>query len=133
MRLKRYFIATAMGIFLCLPFRVHAGDAITFGVSVGLTGKYAEMGEMQKKAYLLWEQLTNRNGGLLNKKVKLIIENDGSDKNTARKIYKRFIEKDRLDFVFGPYSSGLTDAVMPVAEKNGSPHRRRRWLRHVMA
>jgi branched-chain amino acid transport system substrate-binding protein len=121
MRLKRYFIATAMGIFLCLPFRVHAGDAITFGVSVGLTGKYAEMGEMQKKAYLLWEQLTNRNGGLLNKKVKLIIENDGSDKNTARKIYNRFIEKDRLDFVFGPYSSGLTDAVMPVAEKNGYP------------
>ena len=95
MQLKHYFLVSAIGIFLCFPFRVQAGDAITFGVSVSLTGKYAEMGEMQKKAYLLWEQRTNQNGGLLNKKVKMIIENDHSDKNTARKIYERFIEKDR--------------------------------------
>jgi branched-chain amino acid transport system substrate-binding protein len=121
MQLKHYFLVSAIGIFLCFPFRVQAGDAITFGVSVSLTGKYAEMGEMQKKAYLLWEQRTNQNGGLLNKKVKMIIENDHSDKNTARKIYEHFIEKDRLNFVFGPYSSGLTDAVMPIAETNGYP------------
>jgi len=121
MRLKRYFLVSAIGIFLFLPFRTHAGDTITFGVSASLTGKFAQMGRMQKKAYLLWEQRTNHNGGLLNKKVKMIIENDRSDKNTARKIYERFIEKDRLDFVFGPYSSGLTDAIMPVAEKNGYP------------
>ncbi|MGA8181120.1 MAG: amino acid ABC transporter substrate-binding protein, partial [Desulfobacterales bacterium] len=121
MQLKHYFFVSAIGILLCLPLCVQAGDAITFGVSVGLTGKYSEMGEMQKKAYLLWEQRTNQNGGLLNKKVKMIIENDHSDKSTARRIYERFIEKDRLDFVFGPYSSGLTDAIMPIAEKNGYP------------
>jgi branched-chain amino acid transport system substrate-binding protein len=121
MRLKRYFLVSAIGIFLFLPFRTHAGDTITFGVSVSLTGKFAQMGRMQKKAYLLWEENTNHNGGLLNKKVKMIIENDNSDKDTARKIYERLIEKDHVDFVLGPYSSGLTDAIMPVAEKNGYP------------
>jgi branched-chain amino acid transport system substrate-binding protein len=121
MGLKRSIVATMTGIFLFLPFHVHAKDVITLGVSSSLTGKYAEMGEMQKKAYLLWEERTNHNGGLLNKKIKMIIENDGSDKDTARKIYNRFIEKDRLDFVIGPYSSGLTDAIMPIAEKNGYP------------
>jgi branched-chain amino acid transport system substrate-binding protein len=121
MGLKRSILATMTGIFLFLPLHVHAKDVITLGVSSSLTGKYAEMGEMQKKAYLLWEERANHNGGLLNKKIKMIIENDGSDKDTARKIYKRFIEKDRLDFVIGPYSSGLTDAIMPIAEKNGYP------------
>ncbi len=121
MGLKRYSLVLVIGIFLCSPLRIHAGDSITFGVSVGLTGKYAEMGKMQKKAYLLWQERTNHNGGLLNKQVKMIIENDNSDKDTARKIYERFIEKDHLDFVIGPYSSGLTDAIMPVAEKNGYP------------
>jgi branched-chain amino acid transport system substrate-binding protein len=121
MGLKHYILVTAIGIFLCLPLRLQAGDTITFGVSVGLTGQYAEMADMQKKAYLLWEERINNNGGLLNKKVKMIIENDHSDKDTARKIYERFIEKDRLDFVFGPYSSGLTDAIMPIAEKSGYP------------
>jgi len=121
MRYKNYIFATTMVLFLFLPFRADANDTISFGVSLSLTGKYAEMGEMQKKAYLLWEERTNQNGGILNKKVKMVIKNDCSDKDTARKIYKRFIEKDKLDFVIGPYSSGLTDAIMPVAEKNGYP------------
>lgn len=118
---KRYILVTIIGMALFSPLKVDAGDFVNIGVSLGLTGKYAEMADMQKKAYLLWEDRANHNGGLMNKKVKMIIEDDNSDKNAAGNIYKRFIEKDRVDFVIGPYSSELTGAIMPVAEKYGYP------------
>lgn len=121
MRLKLNILAAMIGIVLFSPLQVDADDTVTIGVSIGLTGKYAKMADMQKKAYRLWEKRINDNGGLLNKKIKMIIEDDNSQKDTARKIYERFIEKDRVDFVIGPYSSGLTGAVMPIAEKNRYP------------
>jgi branched-chain amino acid transport system substrate-binding protein len=121
MRLKLYTLVAVISIVLFSPLRIDAGDTINIGVSIGLTGKYAKMADMQKKAYLLWEERTNNNGGLMDKKIKMIIEDDYSDNDTAKKIYERFIEKDRIDFVIGPYSSGLTGAIMPIAEKNGYP------------
>ncbi len=120
MRPKLYVIALIVCIALFLPFLAHA-DIIQIGVSIGLTGKYSKMADMQKKAYLLWEESINERGGLLGKKVKMIIRDDKSDKKTAQNIYERFIVIDKLDFVIGPYSSGITGAIMPIAEKNGYP------------
>ncbi|MGA7146576.1 MAG: amino acid ABC transporter substrate-binding protein [Desulfobacterales bacterium] len=120
MRPKLYVIALVLCIALFLPFHAHA-DIIQIGVSIGLTGKYSKMADMQKKGYLLWEESINKSGGLLGKKVKMIIRDDNSDKKTAQKIYQRFIVEDKLDFVFGPYSSGLTEIIMPIAEKNRYP------------
>lgn len=121
MRIKLSIVGLLVGVALFFPFKVDAGADIKIGVSIGLTGKYAKMADMQKKAYLLWEKSINKNGGLLNKKIKMIIEDDKSDKTIAKDIYRRFIVKDKLDFVVGPYSSGITEAIMPIAEKNGYP------------
>ncbi len=121
MRLKLFIVGLIVGTALFSPLRADADEDIKIGVSLGLTGKYAKMADMQQKAYLLWEKSINKNGGLLSKKIKMIIEDDKSDKQVAKDIYHRFIVKDKLDFVMGPYSSGITEAIMPIAEKNGYP------------
>lgn len=121
MRIKLSIVGLIVGVALFFPFKVDAGGDIKIGVSIGLTGKYAKMADMQKKAYLLWEESINKRGGLLNKKIKMLIEDDKSDKKVAKDIYHRFIVKDKLDFVMGPYSSGLTAAIMPIAENGGYP------------
>jgi branched-chain amino acid transport system substrate-binding protein len=121
MRLKFIIVCFVVAFALFSPLRVDANEDIKIGVSIGLTGKYAKMSDMQKKAYLLWEERINDNGGLLNKKIKMIIEDDKSDKEIAKNIYNRFIVKDKLDLVIGPYSSGITGAIMPIAEKSGYP------------
>ncbi|MCP3926719.1 MAG: amino acid ABC transporter substrate-binding protein [Desulfobacterales bacterium] len=120
MHTKKRVLSLLACIALFFPFYIQAGD-IKIGVSIGLTGKYSQMADMQKKAYHLWEESINKKGGLLGKKVKIIIKDDRSDKKTAVKIYTQFILKDKLDFVIGPYSSGITGAVMPVVEANGYP------------
>ncbi len=109
-------------LIICLSSTLYADDGpITIGVSIGLSGKYAKMGHMMQKAYLLWEEHINKKGGLLGKKIKMVIADDKSDKETAKKIYTRFIAEEKLDLVIGPYSSGITGAVMPICEKYGQP------------
>lgn len=98
-----------------------AGPPVRIGISLGLTGAYAEIGDMQAKAYRLWERHVNARGGMLGRRVELVIRDDKSDAEAAKTIYRDFIEKDKIEFVFAPYSSEITSAVAPIAEQNGYP------------
>ncbi len=91
------------------------------GLSLSLTGKYAQMGDMQKKGFLLWEQQINNKGGLLGTPVELLIVDDQSSPEKAKSIYTSHIEKNKVDFVFGPYSSSISEAILPVVEKHRYP------------
>ncbi|HEX8948766.1 MAG TPA: amino acid ABC transporter substrate-binding protein [Dissulfurispiraceae bacterium] len=94
---------------------------ITIGMTLGLSGKYHEMADMVMKGARLWEKETNRSGGILGKKVRLLIYDDKSNPENARTLYERLIEKDKVDLVFGPYSSELKEAILPITEKHGYP------------
>jgi len=104
---------------------LHAADEpstiLRIGVSVGLTGEYQDIGRLQQRAYLLWQKNVNERGGILGRRVQVLIRDDRSDPETAKKIYETFINDDRLDFVFGPYSSANTAAIAPVVDKHGYP------------
>jgi branched-chain amino acid transport system substrate-binding protein len=94
---------------------------IKIGVSLGLTGKYSEMSDMQMKGFRLWESDVNKRGGLFGKKVQLIIYDDKSDTQTAKSLYEHLILNDKVDLVFCPYSSEITEAALPITEKYGYP------------
>lgn len=109
-------------LFLVLLFSSPAfGQEISIGMSLALKGKYAEMGNMQKRGISLWQKHVNQKGGILGKKVALTVIDDESSPEKAREIYQRLIEQDRMDLVIGPYSSGITEAILPVTEKNRYP------------
>jgi branched-chain amino acid transport system substrate-binding protein len=76
---------------------------------------------MQQRAYLLWERHINETGGLLGRSVAMVIKDDESTPGKAAELYKQLIHDDQADLVFGPYSSGITAAVAPVADKAGYP------------
>lgn len=110
--------------FLCLlvmPFAVQSANPLHVGVTVSMTGKYAEMGKMKEKAYRLWEEDVNRKGGLLGNRIKLSILDDRSDPQLAGKLYENLIVQQKVDFVLGPYSSDITDAVSHVTERYRYP------------
>lgn len=107
--------------FLLITIPAAAEQSIHIGVSLGMTGKYAVMGTMQKKGYGLWVGDVNAKGGILGKTVRMSIHDDQSDPGKAKDIYRKMIEKDRVDLVFGPYSSGVTEAILPVVEKHRYP------------
>jgi branched-chain amino acid transport system substrate-binding protein len=53
--------------------------------------------------------------------VTVMIRDDGSDPATARALYQDMIAKERVDLLFAPYSSLITEAVLPIAESSGIP------------
>ncbi|HEU0200858.1 MAG TPA: amino acid ABC transporter substrate-binding protein [Burkholderiaceae bacterium] len=98
-----------------------AEPPVRIGVSLGLSGAYQEIAELQRNAYRLWVRHVNESGGLAGRRVELVIRDDQSNPETARSIYEDFIVRDKLDFVFGPYSSAITAAVVPLTEAHRYP------------
>lgn len=98
-----------------------ARENISIGVSLALSGKYSAMGSMQKKGFALWERHVNSRGGILGRKVKVLFHDDQSDPQRAKAVYQQMIEMDKVDLVFGPYSSGISEAILPVTEKHKYP------------
>ena len=101
--------------------RVHGQTPLKVGLSLGLTGRYQEMGQMQQMGFRLWAEQVNQRGGLLAPPLQLIIYDDHSNRDTAVQLYGKLLNEDRVDFVFGPYSSGLTDAILPITAKRDYP------------
>ena len=51
-------------------------------------------------------------------RAEIVYYDDESDADTAGKLTQRLIDDDRVDFLLGPYSSGLTTGTSAIAEAN---------------
>jgi len=114
-------LATLAAVLELISGPVHAQVPIRIGASLGLTGVYAEFGQVMQRGYQLCVNAANAKGGILGRKLELTIVDDKSDTPTAVAIYERLIAQDKVDLVFSPYSSPMTDAVAGVTEKYGKP------------
>lgn len=118
---------------LCLPLAacdpVVADSAsvgtITFGVTVPITGPDVEEGRYTLDGYLLYVNTINKQGGLLiggrRYRVALDYYDDQSNPVLTTQLYEKLITHDNVNFLLGPYSSLLTAAATPVAERYGVP------------
>lgn len=106
---------------------VLTGKPITIGYSYSTSGDFKDDGIAMDQGYQLWADTVNSNGGILGRPVKLVKLTDKSDPGDPTKSipgtiptnYQTLITKDHVDFVFGPFSSLLTVAAIPVVQKYG--------------
>ena len=100
-------------------------NEIVLGSAISLTGKYTTNGRHTKNGYDLAVNLINAKGGISvagkNYKLRIIYYDDESTPAKAAQLAKRLITKDKVKFLLGPYSSGLTKAIAPVTEKYKIP------------
>lgn len=100
-------------------------DEIVLGAAVSLTGKYAQNGLNTKNGYDLAMNKINEKGGvkLGDKTYKLAIRYYDDESTPARgtELAERLIKQDGVKFILGPYSSGLTKAILPIVEKHKVP------------
>jgi branched-chain amino acid transport system substrate-binding protein len=108
----------AVGLWAGLPAGGDAQPPIRIGASLALTGLYAAVGPIQLRAYQLCIKHTNEKGGVLGRKLELVVEDDQSEVATAARIYEKLITQDRVHAILGPFSSVITEAVADVAEKH---------------
>lgn len=97
-------------------------DDLKIGASLPLTGGLALSGEKHKRGYELCTKLINEAGGILGRKVDLIVSDNRSDAATAINQYERFINVDKVEAVYGTFSSRLTYPIANILAKYGMVH-----------
>jgi branched-chain amino acid transport system substrate-binding protein len=92
---------------------------LVIGASVALTGDFADSGKAVKAGYDLWADTVNAKGGILGRKVEMKVVDDASSPTQVVTNYQNLINKDKVDLVFGPFSSLLTVPAAQVAKRYG--------------
>jgi branched-chain amino acid transport system substrate-binding protein len=96
-----------------------AKPPILIGASLSLTGDFSADGQAYERGYELWEHDVNASGGILGRKVQLVILNDNSSPTQVDTNYTDLITVHHVDLTFGPFSSLLTAPAAEVAHRYG--------------
>jgi len=88
-------------------------DSIKIGVTQPLTGAFAASGNYVAQGARMAEGDVNKAGGVIGKKIELIIEDNKSNPTEAVATAEKLIQKDKVPVMMGAWSSTLTLAVMP--------------------
>src|SRR5882672_12559151 len=94
-----------------------ASDPILIGISLPLTGDFSEPGKGIQRGYEAWAKIVNDGGGLLGRKVVLKFLDDQSNADRVVSDYEQLVGKDKVDLVFGPFSTRLVVPAARVAEE----------------
>jgi branched-chain amino acid transport system substrate-binding protein len=94
-----------------------AEEPIQIGISLPLTGDFSEPGKGVQRGYEAWAKIVNDGGGLLGRKVELKILDDQSNADRVVSDYEQLIGRDKVDLVFGPFSTRLVVPSARVAEE----------------
>jgi branched-chain amino acid transport system substrate-binding protein len=98
-----------------------AQETIKIGVTQPLTGAFAASGNYVAQGAKIAEEEINKAGGVLGKKIQLIIEDNKSNPTEAVSTVEKLTQKDKVPVLVGAWSSTLTLAVMPKLEEYKVP------------
>lgn len=110
---------------LAAPAQAEDCGEIHLGSAISLTGKYATNGIHAKNGYEFAIQKIAENGGIrmgdqcYNFKVTYYDDESKGDRGAT--LAERLINQDKVQYMLGPYSSGMTKAIAPVTEKYQIP------------
>ncbi len=100
-----------------LASAAYAQDPIKIGSSLPLTGNFSVTGEKHRQGFQLCVDMINEKGGLLGRPIDLIVSDNRSDTETTISQYERLINVDKVDLVFGTFSSKLNFPASAIVDK----------------
>ena len=100
-----------------------AEDTITIGFTTSQTGPLNVDSLGLVRGYELWRDEINAAGGIKaggkSYKVNFVSYDDQSVGGRVQQLYTRLVNQDRAQFLFSPYSSGLTAPAAVISEQYG--------------
>ena len=119
--MKRLLLLAAAAAFVATP--ALAEDTITIGFTNSQTGPLNVDSLGQTRGYEYWRDEVNAKGGIKaggkTYKVKFVSYDDQSVGGRVQQLYTRLVNQDKANFLFSPYSSGLTAPATVISEQYG--------------
>lgn len=118
-------IVGGLSVSQTIPASAAEEKIIKIGAPLSMSGRHQINGKHTRRGYNLASTVINGNGGIeigdTTYRIKLVYYDDESNPKLAEKFAKRLINKDKVQFLLGPYGSENTEAVAMVAERAGIP------------
>ena len=100
---------------LAAPSIVRAqGSTLRLGVLTPLTGAGSFDGPRMLKAMQAVANDVNAAGGLLGRKIELVVEDDETNPEAAVRAAHKLVNVDKVPVIMGTWASAVTTAVAPV-------------------
>jgi branched-chain amino acid transport system substrate-binding protein len=119
MRTMKYVAAVALAV--ALLSGPAGAQTIKIGVNEPLTGAFAASGTYVVNGARIAADEINAKGGVLGKKIELVIEDNKSNPTEAAAVAEKLINSDKTPVMMGAWGSSLTLAVMPKLMEYETP------------
>jgi len=121
-RRKVLAVAGAAAVTAAVPGRrafAQSSGPIKIGMSMPQTGSLGAGGKAELVAIRMWVDDVNKKGGLLGRKVELIVYDDQTNPALTPGIYTKLLDVDKVDLLFAPYGTVPTAPIMPLVKQRG--------------
>jgi len=98
-----------------------AQSPVKIGVIQPLSGPVAASGNYIRMGAEIARDWLNARGGVLSRRVELVIEDNKSDPKEAATAAEKLIVRDKVPAIMGAWGSSMTLAAMPKLEEYGVP------------
>jgi len=116
MKTRLFVAAAALAVVLVVSCGGAKSAEIKIGAVSPLTGEAATFGLSTKNGMELAVEEWNANGGLLGKKIKLIVEDDKGDPAEGAAVFSKLIQQDKVVAIVGGITSRVALAGAPIAQ-----------------
>jgi branched-chain amino acid transport system substrate-binding protein len=116
--MKRSALALASLFALAAPSGVLAQNTIKVGIPMPLSGPAALYGEPAVKGARMFVEEINAAGGVLGKKIELVVRDSKASADEAVRVSRELILKEEVQFLVGTLTSAEGPAVSTIAKEN---------------
>lgn len=113
---RRLALGVAGASLLAFSASAVIAQEIKLGAVLSVTGPASFLGDPEKRTLEMVVEDVNAKGGILGRKVRLIVYDDAGDANAARTFATRLVEEDKITAMVGGSTTGTTMAMIPVFE-----------------
>lgn len=121
--MKLFCVLLSTATIVATPALAADTDTITIGFTASRTGPLNVDSAGQERGFEFWRDEVNARGGIKvgskRYQVKFVSYDDQSVGGRVQQLYTRLVNQDKAEFLFSPYSSGLTAAAAVVSEQYG--------------
>jgi branched-chain amino acid transport system substrate-binding protein len=122
-RMRTIGLIALSAVMLSAPAVAADDETLTIGMTLSETGSLNVDSVAQQRGAEMWRDEVNAAGGIKvgdkHYKVRFVTYDDQSQGGRVQQLYTRLIVQDKAQFLFSPYSSGLTATAAVISEQYG--------------
>ncbi len=113
-------LTVAAALFMA-PLPANAQDTIKLGLVAAMSGQSAKSGEAIVRGLTIAMDEINAKGGLLGKKVELVVRDDESNPAKGAVAARELVQREKVAALFGGLDTPVSIAIVPFANQSKVP------------